>query len=429
MNTLVSFSFWIASNTLKLLDYRRPRKVKNRRLPLIGRLRCRGENGRLFRRRWNNAKALLFAMEGAMRIICLLGAGVLATQGASAESLRAETCRKGPDVRVIEVISPGSVGLACDVVYSRDGGSDVAVPYNANVDKDFCRARAAELAANLIAEGFDCSTEASQSIEAALAGGEPLAAAADAPLDVQLKQLEIANDQPTDDASNGPGAPLEQPQMIAAAEPSAAAPVTAPAAQDVQEPAPAEPIQLAADARPSEFRAPRPSKATGPGRLVGAQPSIEDIIDVATAPKGDAGAAAMASESGAPSRTADEIIRGVLSANAAAWNEGNLEAFMGGYANSADLMMVKNAVVTTGWRDVRKAYEREIAASAGMGRLSFENIEVSLTSADVATVIGRYSLAQSDSNSTGGMTLVMKQIDGRWRIVQDTRVASAAPKL
>lgn len=356
-----------------------------------------------------------------MRIICLLGAGALAAQTASAESLRAETCRKGPDVRVIEVVSPGSVGLACDVVYSRDGGANVAVPYNANVDKDFCRARAAELAANLIAEGFDCTDRGSESIETALAGGEPVAAAADAPLDVQLKQLEIANDQPTDVPSSELGAPLEQPQMSASAEPLATGPTTAPAAQGL--PAPADPIQLAADARPSEFHAPRPPKASGPGRLVGAQPSIADIVDVATAPKTDSSVATAPSEAGLPSRSADEIIRGVLSANAAAWNEGNLDAFMGGYANSAETTMVRNEVVTAGWRDVKKAYEQEIAANAGMGRLSFENISVSLTSAEAATVVGRYSLVQGDRSSTGVMTLVMKQIDGRWRIVEDTRVA------
>lgn len=359
-----------------------------------------------------------------MRIICLLGAGALASQAVSAEDIRAEICRKGADVRVIEVISPGTVGLACDVVYSRDGGADVAVPYNANVDKDFCRARAAELAANLIADGFDCATQEADLIDAALAGGETVAAATDAPLNVQLKQLEIASDQLADVRSNEPGAPLEQPQMIATAEPSAMAPSAAPVVQSMQEPAPAEPIQLAADARPSEFRAPRPPKATGPGRIVGAQPSIEDIIDVSIATETQSQTPSVAS---LPPRTTDEIIRGVLSANAAAWNEGNLDAFLAGYVNSAELTMVKDAVVTTGWRDVKKAYEQDIAANAGMGRLLFENIEISITSPEVATVIGRYAVAQNDRNSAGVMTLVMKQIDGRWRIVQDTRVASAAP--
>lgn len=391
--------------------------------------------------------ALPHDMEGAMRIICLLGASAFAAQAASAESVRAETCRKGDDVRTIEVVSPGTVGLACDVVYSRDGGANVAVPYNANVDQDFCRARAAELAVNLTAEGFDCATSASHAIEASLAGGAGAVDPADAPLNQQLKQFDLADDAaaatpppvqaaestpPADSepaviaSADRPGA-LEQPQAI---DPAQVATVEPAADAAIDKPEPAEPIQLAADARVSEYRAPKPPRAKGPGRLVGAQPSIEDIIDVSTAPAAaKKPAPARAPSAGAtPGRSANEIIRGVLAANEAAWNEGNLDAFMGGYVNSADLLMVKDAVVSTGWRDVKKSFEQDIAANAGMGRLSFEDVEVSLTAPDVATVVGRYALARGGAQTGGVMTLVMKQIDGRWRVVQDTRVANSAPK-
>lgn len=379
-----------------------------------------------------------------MRIICLLAAGVFAVQPASAESHRAETCRKADDIRTIEVISPGTVGLACDVVYSRDGGANVAVPYNANVDKDFCRARAAELAANLMAEGFDCSTDASRSVEASLAGGAPVVDPADAPLDAQLRNIEAAGDPPANApltdaepalpdaepvavAAAAPEEALEQPQAVASGQIAAPEAASDPAAPTIDRLAPAEPIQLAADARVSDYRAPKPPKTKGPGRLVGAPPSIEDIIDVATAPAVAVKPAAAQAQGASPGRSAGEIIRGVLAANAAAWNEGNFDAFMGGYANSADLLMVKDTVVTTGWRDVRKFYEQDIAANAGMGRLSFADIDVKLTSPEVATVVGRYTLAREGVAASGVMTLVMKQVDGRWRIVQDTRVANAAP--
>ncbi len=377
-----------------------------------------------------------------MRLSCLLMAGAFAAQTASAESVRVETCRKAEDVRTIEVVSPGAVGLACDVVYSRDGGANVAVPYNANVDQDFCRARAAELAAKLAAEGFDCSTDASSSVEASLAGGEPVVDAVDAPLDAQLKQIEIADGQsadispadaePAEPAIDEPREALEQPQAIASAQvfaPEQAVDQVGPEVEPlIAEPSPAEPIQLAADARVSEFRAPKPPNAKGPGRLVGAQPSIEDIIDVATTPESALKPAPAPGDSAQPARAAHEIIRSVLAANAAAWNEGNLDAFMGGYANSADLLMVKDAVVTTGWRGVKKSYEQEIDVNEGMGRLTFTDVDVTLTAPDAATVVGRYSHARASGNVAGVMTLVMKQIDGRWRIVQDTRVASGAAK-
>lgn len=383
-----------------------------------------------------------------MRRIILLGASIFAAQPAVAEMVRGETCRKAEDVRLIQVQSPGEVGLACDVVYTRDAGARVSVPYNANVDKDYCRARASELAANLIAEGFECEASSVDEIEAALEGGradiaeavdaegssapapmlvaqEP--AAMDASLDEQLEHI-IAEapiaEKAVDQAASVPSEALAFPQAveseIALVDVADEYPSSSP------EPATtAEPVQLAAGAQPSEFRAPKPPKSSGPGRLVGASPSIEDIIDVAA----NEPATVKPPPSGGselPARPIDEIIKGVMAANAAAWNEGNLDAFMDAYLNSAELMMVRNAAVTTGWRDVKKSFEADIAAMGGMGRLTFSDMNVSMTSANVATVVGRYLVATDAATSDGVMTLVLKQADGRWRVVQDTRVAAPA---
>jgi len=131
-----------------------------------------------------------------MRFKVLLGAGALATgslaaDSAAAEVARTEICRKGEDSRVIEILAPGTVGAACDVRYVRDGGAKVTTPYNANSDRNFCRARAAELVATLIAEGFECSTPALDAIEAALAGGAPKTPEASLEtLDAQLAAME-----------------------------------------------------------------------------------------------------------------------------------------------------------------------------------------------------------------------------------------------
>jgi ketosteroid isomerase-like protein len=363
-----------------------------------------------------------------MRIFVLLGAGLAIAPAATAETIRAEICRKGADVRRIEVHAPGDIGLACDVVYSREEGANKSIPYNANVDKDYCRARAAELAANLTAEGFDCASEAAVSVEAALAGGEraqpepgPSPPGLDAPLNRQLDQIAGGQDRQAE-------TPVTE---ETAAPPTLVARNAAPNIDDLitenlsvevesspaptQRPQPAEPVQLAADAQPSAYKAPRPPKASGPGRLVGAQPPVEKPAEPRVSNAADAGSAL-------PARTAADVIRGVITANAAAWNEGNLDAFMNGYVNSADLLFVRNGVVTTGWREVRKSYEAEIAANAGMGRLSFADLDVVLNSVDRATVVGRYALTLDEPRAEGVMTLVMKQVDGRWRILQDTRV-------
>lgn len=388
-----------------------------------------------------------------MRTVCLALAGALFSQSASAETVRAEICRRGDDLRTIEIVEPGTVGLACDVVYSRDRGANVSVPYNANVDSSFCRASAAEMAAKLIAEGYECAPRLSDAIEASLAGGpgpvkatpapepQPVVAAgapspAQLPLDQQLERIAAAEPAPeiSPDAASAPpprdeiAELLSQPEAAPVAEPTGyeqkIASAEAPAAA-ATEAVSAEPVHLAAGAQASEFRAPAPPRSTGARRLVGKAPSLDGIVDAAATGPAVASTAATPPASGLPARDSADIIKSVLAANMAAWNEGNLDAFMAGYADSAELMMVKDDVVVTGWKNVRKSYEEDIAAS-GMGRLAFDGLNVTIASDDVATVVGRYSVSRSETQSNGVMTLVMKQVEGRWRIMQDTRVAAAA---
>jgi uncharacterized protein (TIGR02246 family) len=431
MSTVADFSYWIGARALILNAKSDARLVKNGLPDLIDHLRCGSENASLFPLGRNKAKARLFKrrrrMEGAMGFKVLLGAGALATGGlainsAAAEVARSETCRKGDDNRVIEVLAPGTVGAACDVRYVRDGGANVTTPYNANSDRNFCRARAAELVATLIAEGFECSTPASDAVEASLAGGEPRTADASSDtLDAQLAAMENRE-------AAGTLEKLEQPPMRDVA--AAAAPLSTPGVEFAL--AESEPVQLAGDVRPSTYRAPRPPRSTGPGRLVGAQPSIDDIIDVsANAPAPIATEpqkAAAVTAAGVAPRAPEDIIRSVLAANVASWNEGNLAAFLGGYSESGEVTLTRGAVVVKGWGEVRRLYGEEIASASEMGRLTYDAVKVELATADTATVTGRYRVERSGGASKGAMSLVMKQIEGRWRIIDDARVAEAAPK-
>lgn len=404
---------------------------------------------------------------GLFAVGAILSPQVLLQQ-AAAETVRAEICAKGADIRRIEVIAPGTVGLACDVVYSRDAGANVAVPYNANTDGAFCRARAAELAATLIADGFECSTPASDDIEAELVGGSsdrPIVAAApsdDAPLNVQLADLEKAELETTGDetpaADPVDAAPSAYPQEFASAPalpdpeaasslaeiPPAATPLSAPPpATSVATPvaatpvaatpvaatpvAIAGPVDLASGARKSEFDAPRPPATTGAGRLVAPPPSIDDLIVVAEEKKPAvqplaASTGPASKDKGLERRGAADVIRGVLAANAAAWNEGNFDAFMSGYSTGEDLVFVRDNAVATGWNNVRAAWRPDFGVT-GASRLSFSDIDVAMTSNDAASVTGRYLIERDTANETGAVSLSLKQLNGRWRIVEDKRVS------
>ncbi|MFN3960719.1 MAG: YybH family protein [Parvularculaceae bacterium] len=359
-----------------------------------------------------------------MKKVALLSVASVAGFGFAAGDAwaQAETCSRAGDVRVIEVISPGSVGAACDVRVTRDGGAQVNTPYHANVDRNFCRAMAAELASQLTLEGFECKTAASAAVEAALAGGE----APQGPIEQKLSEL-----------------PLDQQaeQMGLAAAPAEAKPAPALRAEPAPQPAPiasavpsldgiiepeaplSAPVVLTEGAHPAATRAPRP-KRNGAGRLVGAQPSLDDIIDVTVAANG--AATPVLASGGAPlQRLTEDIIKGVIAANAAAWNEGNLTAFLSGYEQGASVRLVNGAEIVTGINAVRKYYQTLVQSAGAMGRLSFSDLDVSMTAPEIATVVGRFAHDAGAARTAGAMTLVMKQIDGRWRIVQDTRVKDA----
>lgn len=392
-----------------------------------------------------------------MRIAFVLAAASLVATPVAAQGARAEICIKGEDRRVIEIATPGTVGAACDVVYRRSGGAEASIPYFANADKDYCRAKAAELSANLATQGFACAVEESLSIEAALEGGAPApepvvdAQSLDAQLTdimrVEASDLSLAAAETVATPTETPAVSIEAPQIandrlavaptvetpsaVAMSEPLAQpAPHAASIAAETQIAVPAEPVQLARDVRTSEFRAPEPPKTSGAGRLVGAQPAIgdiDDIIEDPAKPVVSAEAAAEANAKGVPARDTEDMIRNIFAANAAAWNEGNLDAYMRGYVNSADIIFVEDAVVTAGLTPLRKSFEKEVAATGEMGRLSFIDLDVRMTTEAVATVVGKYSLVRATGEKYGVVTITMNQIDGRWRIAQETRIATAKP--
>lgn len=128
-------------------------------------------------------------------------------------------------------------------------------------------------------------------------------------------------------------------------------------------------------------------------------------------------------------RTRPEIITATLMAQAAAWNEGDIEAFMEGYWRSSDLTFVSGTQVTRGWTPTLKRYKQRYGNGASLGQLSFDIQNVEMLANDIAIVVGRFNLNRNSSVDSGTFTLVMKQFEGAWRIVHDHTVADAAAAL
>ena len=112
-------------------------------------------------------------------------------------------------------------------------------------------------------------------------------------------------------------------------------------------------------------------------------------------------------------------IRRVMDAQVAAWNAGDIDAFMRGYWNSPELVFVSGDSVTKGWQPTIERYKKRYDSRAKMGTLTFSDLEIEVLSKDAAKVLGSWSLAREADNPKGKFTLIFRRFKDGWRIVHD----------
>jgi uncharacterized protein (TIGR02246 family) len=125
-----------------------------------------------------------------------------------------------------------------------------------------------------------------------------------------------------------------------------------------------------------------------------------------------------------PSNSVAEI-QSILTTQQDAWNRGDIDAFMNGYARSASTVFVSEDEVRRGWEIVRDRYRVKYSDRAKMGTLGFSEIEVTMLSPDAAVVLGAWRLKRANDEPHGRFTLIFKRLPEGWRIVHDH--TSAAP--
>mgnify|MGYP003693926499 CR=1 FL=1 len=114
--------------------------------------------------------------------------------------------------------------------------------------------------------------------------------------------------------------------------------------------------------------------------------------------------------SAAPARTPNAVaqIRSILHAQQDAWNRGDVDEFMNGYARSASTVFISEDSVRRGWETVRARYRQKYSDRAKMGTLSFSDIEINLLSSDAAVVLGRWRLERAKDRPHGRFTLIFR---------------------
>jgi ketosteroid isomerase-like protein len=112
-------------------------------------------------------------------------------------------------------------------------------------------------------------------------------------------------------------------------------------------------------------------------------------------------------------------VRGVLDAQVAAWNRGDIEGFMDGYARSRETVFVSGDKVTRGWQTVLDNYKKGYNTREKMGQLAFSELEITPLGKTSAVALGRWQLTRAQDTPHGRFTLILRLTPAGWRIVHD----------
>jgi len=126
-------------------------------------------------------------------------------------------------------------------------------------------------------------------------------------------------------------------------------------------------------------------------------------------------------------------IRAVLKSQQQAWNRGDIDGFMNGYAHerrqsgSDSTVFVSEDKVTRGWQTVRDRYKKKYSDRAKMGTLAFSDLEITPLGDGAALVLGRWKLKRAQDQPHGCFTLILRRTSEGWRIVHDHTSTAPPP--
>jgi ketosteroid isomerase-like protein len=115
----------------------------------------------------------------------------------------------------------------------------------------------------------------------------------------------------------------------------------------------------------------------------------------------------------------ERAIRAVLDAQRDAWNRGDIEGYMDGYARSPKTEFVGGDSISRGWQTVLDRYKTKYNTREKMGTLTFSEIDIKLLSKDAALVLGRWHLKRAADEPHGIFTLLFRKTKAGWKIVHD----------
>lgn len=112
-------------------------------------------------------------------------------------------------------------------------------------------------------------------------------------------------------------------------------------------------------------------------------------------------------------------INAVLQAQQAAWNRGDVDAFLVGYWQSPELTFSGSNGVSRGWDGVLARYKKNYPDRAAMGVLDFSDLEFRFLGSGAALLLGKWHLKRDVGDIGGVFTLVWQKFPEGWKIIHD----------
>lgn len=119
-------------------------------------------------------------------------------------------------------------------------------------------------------------------------------------------------------------------------------------------------------------------------------------------------------------QSADEkAILKILDDQTLYWNKGDLDNFVTGYWNNDSLMFIGSSGVIYGYQNTLSRYKKSYSDTSKMGKLRFEIIHLKKLSPKYYFVVGKWFLKRSIGDVGGHFSLLIRKINGQWKIVAD----------
>jgi uncharacterized protein (TIGR02246 family) len=131
---------------------------------------------------------------------------------------------------------------------------------------------------------------------------------------------------------------------------------------------------------------------------------------------------------GDPNERDQAAIQKLMDTQQAAWDRGDLDAFMTIYWHSPDVTFSGTSGVVRGWDAVLTRYKKSYADRDAMGQLQFSGLEYRFLGPDAALLLGHWHLTRAKGDVSGVFSLVWQRFPEGWRIIHDHTSAVPATK-